>query len=251
MGIPPDTLRNPCACGVDVRPNSWDVSIGDVVRRGPKYVARLVFYGKVRDEEDVKRLCDEYPVRCGVIDVRPETTLATRLVKSMRKRHKDFWRAQYNTNPTAIEMTVNENEHLLTLERTMSMDEVYFALDKGESLAIPENYASIEDGKFAEELKAPTKVPIVWHGEPWWKWTEGADHSFHSLNYMLVAMKVGKLWQARTTGITTIKGMTEGPGGVRGRIDGPDDSDYLDPMGSPSEPFIGEDGSSTWSDRIF
>lgn len=250
MGIPPDAVRNPCAMGVDVRPGSWDVSIGDVVRRGPKFVARLVFYGKVRDEDDVVWLCNQYPVRCGVVDVRPEQSIAPRMVKSLRAQHKEFWRAQYNTNPTAVEMTVNEKEHLLTLERTMAMDEVYFALDKGETMAIPENYASIEGGQFSNELKAPTKVPILWHGEPWWRWTDGADHAFHSLNYLLVAMKVGKLWQARTTGITTIKGMTESVG-RKDRIDDPDESDYIDPMGSPSDPFVGDDGTATWSDQIF
>jgi hypothetical protein len=249
MGIPPDALKSPCAVGCDVRPGSFDLAIGDVLRRGAKFVARLVFYGKVRDENDVAFLCDQYPVRCGVIDVRPESSIAMRFVKQMRAKHKEFWRAQYNTNPTTVEMTLNEREHLLTLERTMNMDEVYFAFDKGESLAIPENYMSIEGGQFVTELKAPTKVPIVWHGEPWWRWTEGADHAFHALNYMLVAMKVGKLWQARTQEIMTIKGLTEGPSGA-GRLDGPDE-DYIDPVGSPSEPFVGDDGATTWSDSIF
>jgi hypothetical protein len=189
MGMSPSLLKKPCALGCDIRPGSFDVLIGDIHCPAPdRKILRLVFAGKVRDERDVIWLAHQYPVRCGVVDSRPEGTLAKRLVERMIRARKDFWRAQYATNPSAVEMSVNQEERLLTLERTMTLDSVFFGFSTGLGVAIPQNFKEITAGKFKSELCASTRSPVMWKNQPWYRWTENcADHAFHAWNYMLVA----------------------------------------------------------------
>jgi hypothetical protein len=195
MGIQPKFLTNACAMGVDIRPGSWDVIIGDLWRPGPdRKVARAVFIGKVRDEVDVEFLAEQYPVRCGIVDSRPDGTLSKRLVDRLVKRGKNFWRAQYATNPSTVEMTKNEKERIITLERTMTLDNnSWMPFVTGMGAALPENFRDIMGGKFKNEMCASTRQPVMWNQEPWNRWSEGSDHAFHAWNYMMVAMQIGRM----------------------------------------------------------
>src|ERR1035441_1029193 len=107
-GVPPKTVKTPCALGCDVRPGSFDVCIGDVLRPRPDLVIpRILFYGKVRDEADVIYLAQQYPVKCGIADCRPESTVIKRMIDKMRSMRKDFWRAQYPPNASSnVEMVI-------------------------------------------------------------------------------------------------------------------------------------------------
>ena len=215
MGLQPKLVRGACAMGCDVRPGSWDVAIGDYVWPRPDLkVARLIFYGKVRDEVDVIFLAHQYPVAAGITDSRPDGTLAKRMVERLRRGGKDFWRAQYNTHPTNVEITENNKEKLLTLERTMTLDGVFYAVNTALGLALPQNWRDLggrgmgEDvGAFGRELMNPTRIPDLWHGQPYDRWTEdGDDHSLHALNYMLVALQRCKLVVAGAESLMASRG---------------------------------------------
>lgn len=246
MGIPPLKVRSSCAVGVDVRPGSYDIAIGESSRVNPEQsVAKLVFYGKVRDEKDVLWLCDQYPVRCGVADGRPDTTIIFRMVEKLRKARKDFWRAQYNPNPiNNVEMTMNEAEHIVTLHRTMALDNVFFAAHTAMGLALPENFMEICAGQFSKEMCSSTRVPVIFKGQEAWEWTGGADHAMHAVGYMMAAMRIGKMSMATSDFITITRGAVQGS--IQASSDD-EESDFVNPFSSPGEPSEME-GRIIWGD---
>lgn len=248
MGLPPASVKTSCAIGVDVRPGSWDCGIGFMNRSKPDQpVAKLVFYGKVRDEKDVIFLCNQYPVKCGVVDCRPESTIVTRMIEKLRRQHKQFWKAQYAPNTSSgIEIQINEKEKLVTLHRTMALDRVFYAASNGLGLAIPQNFREICSGQFASELCTSTRVPVIERGAESINWTAGADHAHHCLAYMMVAMEIGKRSMGDSTAITTIRGSVAGS--LADNSDGDDDR-FVDPL-SMGEATERDDGSVFWDSDV-
>ena len=209
MGLPPKTIKGPCISGIDVRFNSWDICCADVIRPDfDRYVARIVFYGKLKDEDEALFVMRQYKVVCAVGDTRPEASAMARLQKAAAKERIQFYRAQYATSPSTVEATLNTKERLVTLERTMSLDNVYFATSTGLGIALPQNYKEICGGAFLREMTASNRVPVIWHGEQWSRWTEGgaADHAMHAVNYCLQAIRLGKLHLARGMDIMASRG---------------------------------------------
>jgi hypothetical protein len=195
MGVTPSSVRGPCAIGVDVRPGSWDVVCGDVVMSpAGLYVARPLFVGMVRDELDVLHVMQQYKVRVGVCDTRPETTLAKRLQVSARDKGIEVWRAEYNTSPSTIDMQANEKEMVLKLDRTMTLDTVHYAFQTGLTVVLPQNFKEITGGDFVREMCSSQRVPTRWMGKDCYTWEgRGADHAFHAFNYFLAAIRKGNL----------------------------------------------------------
>jgi hypothetical protein len=197
MGLDPKLCARPCAAGIDIRPDSWDVCVLDVVRSqkvAQLRVPRLVFYGKVEDEAQAWHVLCNYGVRFGVADAQPDATLAERLQKRAQKRAMMFWRARYNSAPSEVKVVENALEGMLRLERTMVLDDVQFALAGGLGLALPQNYKLICGGDFAREMVASVRVPEMWHQRLCFKWqNQGPDHAFHAVSYALVALEKGKL----------------------------------------------------------
>lgn len=192
MGMQPRLASPPSLAGIDIRPDSWDVTIADLQRSAVsgilRTVLRPVFVGKVHNERQALFVMQQYGVTYGVADCRPEATLAKRLQETCNREGIELWRAQYNTVPSAIKVGRNESERLLNLERTMTLDVVHNAFQTGLGMQLPQNYKELNSGAFATELKNPTKVMTEWHKRPWWDWkNNGADHAFHSLNLLWVA----------------------------------------------------------------
>jgi hypothetical protein len=195
-GMDLSQVSGPCAFGCDVRPGSWDLQIGDLVRPKPDelLVPRLVFAGKLRDEYEVVFLLQQYRVRLGICDSRPEATLAARLQSACRAIGIDVWRAQYATTPQNKAICgVNTRERILTLERTMTLDAVHHRLRMSQ-MALPENFRHIAGGEFVQEMTSCTRISRKWHGTDSYTWDKnGADHQFHAMNYLLTAMEFGHL----------------------------------------------------------
>lgn len=251
MGVQPTSVRGPTAIGVDVRPQSWDCAVGDLIRvKGDEWAPRLLFYGKVPDERAVLFLMQQYAVRFGCSDSRPDGTLALRLQNlAIARLGMKFWRTQYATSPTEIKVTLNEKEGLLTLDRTKTLDDVHWAFQTGRFL-LPQNFLEIgrihhvadrpkvSDGSsdFASELTSSARILTTWHQREAYLWKEsGPDHAFHALNNLLVAMDMGNLkrgtdteFAGSTSGIvaSTLSGTMAGRrrgGGGGSSVDSDDD----------------------------
>jgi hypothetical protein len=194
MGLDPGTIRGPCAFGCDIRPGSWDLLVGDILKgKNVPHVIRPVFVGKVRDEADVMFVARQYRCRFGVCDTRPETTLAARLQVAARGYGMKVWRAQYNNAPTAIEVQENSNEMLLTLDRTMALDHVHMLFQFGKGVALPANFQEITHGEFVRELTTPSRVPTKWNGKECSTWVGLPDHTMHAWQYLYQAMRRGNM----------------------------------------------------------
>lgn len=157
-------------------------------------VVRLVFGGKLRDEQDTLWVLRQYGVRFAVSDSRPETTIAKRMQLSAREHGIKIWRAEYNTAPSNIEVQENEREGMVKLDRTMTLDRVHYNFQQGLSVALPQNYGEIDRGDFAREMCAGTKVPTKWMGRDCYVWNhQGPDHKFHAWGYLDVAIRLSNM----------------------------------------------------------
>ncbi len=195
MGLHPRDTGFPCLAGIDVRYGSFDVVIADLVksRITGMNALRIVFYGKVNDDIQSLFVCQQYRVRFGLIDTRPEATLAKRMQEIAEKKNIELWRAQYNPNPGGtIDITKNEGQQLVTLERTMTMDCVHHAFQTGQGIVIPQNYKEIAQGQMSGELQGTTRISERRGGREVYVWekTGTADHAFHAINLLLAAYKM-------------------------------------------------------------
>lgn len=214
MGLPPKHCVRPCAAGIDIRPGSWDTIIGDVVKN-PKgeYVSRIVFQAKLDDEDQVEQVIAAYGVACAVKDSRPETTIAERLQKRLRKKGIQSWRCSYLTTPSDVKILEVADEGIIRVDRTMTLDDIPWQMNTG-TMAVPQNFRSICRGEFLQEMCASTRLPRITHGREWWDWdnARNADHSFHALNYLLLAIQVGKLMFRNNDAVmATTAGFLESP----------------------------------------
>jgi hypothetical protein len=192
MGVSPSKVIGPTAAGIDIRYGSWDVLIADVVTSPSSnmHVVRLLFAGKVRDNDDALFLLRQYKTRFGVADARPEATLAKRLQTEAARFGVKLWRAEYNTAPSQVEAQENSVEGTLRLDRTMSLDNVHWAFTTGATVALPTNYARVTDGDFVKEMTSSTRTPTKWQGKDCYVWdSPGADHAFHAFGYLIQAIK--------------------------------------------------------------
>jgi hypothetical protein len=213
MGIEPARCVGPRVQGCDIRPNSWDVAVMDVVavRKG-LYVPRLAFYGKVSDEAQALFVAKQYSVMAHVSDSAPDATLAERLQQALRRIGVKAWRASYLTAPSDVKITENTVERVLKLERTMVLDDVHYAFFGGLGIAIPQNYLEICGGAWKSELSSMTRTPTKWHGREYNDWVKhGDDHAFHTLSYAFVALEM--------SGLLTRPGGDATLGAVRGMVE--------------------------------
>lgn len=191
MGLPPRMVRA-SAAGIDVRPGSYDVVVGDVLfsRTTRTRVVRIVFVGKLRDESEALFVLRQYKTRVAVIDTRPEMTIAKRFQDNARKYGIAVWRAEYTTVPTSVLVTENFNEGLLKIDRTMGLDNVQHSFNTGLTIVIPQNYREILGGHFVSEMISSTRASHRFAGgKDGYIWeASGDDHVFHAMNYLLVAI---------------------------------------------------------------
>lgn len=175
----------PCVIGIDVG-SMMNVIIAELAPEESRTVARVIFIGEVRDENEVIDLFRRFNIKCGVIDSRPEMRMSRRLAATL----PGLFMGEYLTdNPRDM---INIDARSFKTDRTTSMDGVKEAVLL-QSVAFPRNAASVPG--FMDQMIAPTRVWIadkdsVTEGR--YIWTEGnqADHYFHAVNYMLMAKKI-------------------------------------------------------------
>ena len=197
MGLEPDRVARPTAAGVDIGIARYDLAIVDTIRIAEQTVLpRLVFYGKLRDEQEATWVCRQYGVKAIIADSMPDGTLCLRWQKSILGRYgvKHFWRAQYNTMPSQVEIVENSVEGIVKLDKLLTLDSVKYAFETGMGFYIPQNFRELDQGNWVKEMTCCTRNPVIWHGVATYRW-EGPpdDHAFHALNYAKVAMEYSGL----------------------------------------------------------
>lgn len=146
----------------------------------------LVFAGAVESFEELGRLMKRFKVRNLVIDALPET-------RKCRELQGGFdtgvvWLAYYADDTKWSESANwNENEGIVTLDRTRSLDEMYSDFYDVKSL-LPGDAKDIED--YYDHLKAPVRVLEEKHDRVQVaRYVESsADHYAHAENYCKAAM---------------------------------------------------------------
>lgn len=215
--------------GVDVRPGSYDTLVGDVlfVRGDP--VLRLVFAGKLEDPDQIEAVARAYRVRTAVGDSRPETYMILTLQRKLERYGIDLWRAQYNSMPTHVEMTRNEAEKLVKLDRTLTLDAVQMAFKSGLTVMLPQNFRDIAGGDFAREMVASKRIMAKYQRDEVYTWEHiGPDHAFHAFNYLMVATRMAGLFgYAGHAVMGAVKGLVRGRGEGAGHAETGDPAERL------------------------
>ena len=127
----------------------------------------------------------KYNMRRGVIDALPEQGF----VKEFLARNKGWKRCFYGKkDETNIRLKVTPKEKKVNVDRTESLDSA-LALYVNHDKILPRNVMSIDNGDFAKQMVAPTRVyddktqRFIWV-------TKKADHYRHADNYENIAYQV-------------------------------------------------------------
>jgi hypothetical protein len=198
FGVNPKRVHGPVACGLDIRPTSYDTAVIELISlpgdTTGTLVPRLVFYGKVPDERTGIYLIRQYRARAVVADSAPDFTVVRRMAQAVNWWGVKMWRAQYLTTPSQVKIAENADEGILKLERTLSLDDVWWKFHT-KGILVPQNFRDICGGKFVTELTSSTKIETPWqNGGTRMRWDKaGDDHVFHALGYALAAAEWGNI----------------------------------------------------------
>lgn len=194
-GLPFHHVRPPCFFGLDIRPHSWDLLIGDLVLSpvSNRRILRLVFAGKLDDEQECIGVASAYRVRWGIGDSRPEYHLCERMQKACEKAGIEMWRCAYNTYPSDVKVTRNDAERMLRVDKSHTTDDVMHLFQTGE-IAVPVNFSELTGGAFMKEVTGPNRLLTKWHGRDCYAWEpNGPDHALNALNYLNLAVEISGL----------------------------------------------------------
>jgi len=173
--VMPIDCKEPCVMGVDV-----GKKLNVVVRQiceGERF--RLVFAGIVREFEELDALFKRFNIVGYVIDAMPETRNAK---KYADKHIGRGWICRYVNG--LKEVTKDENERIVSADRTMLMDKVQSRFVQRRFIN-PRNAQSLDGGDYYDQMKTPTRIydeernRYDWLGDP--------DHYFHAEVYCLLA----------------------------------------------------------------
>jgi hypothetical protein len=177
--------------GVDVG-TTMHVHISGVYVHEYKIHRVKLFIGQVEDPEQLWDLITRYNVTAGVIDAMPET----RMSRNFAKARPGFWMAYYSKQDQKIDHVRDKKKKTISLNRTEALDASLADYDAG-LVTLPMNWRSLDGGKFAEQMKAPTRAFSDEHGRI--EWSKCEDHHRHADTY--------EYWAARLPGATTWGGM--------------------------------------------
>lgn len=171
----PYKCEEPCVMGVDVG-KQLNVVIRQIL---PGEVLRLVYVGRLRDFEDLDNIFYRFKIVGYVIDSMPETRKSIEWAKKLPGRG---WICRYHQGLSEVKL--NDDERIVSADRTMLMDKVYRSFYNGQRL-LPSNASSLDDGQYYSNLETPTRIKddeknrYDWIGDP--------DHYFHAEVYCTLA----------------------------------------------------------------
>lgn len=179
-----DGSDQPCIMGIDVG-TVLHVTIGTLLADNR---IKVLWFGIVNDEDDIKELWIRFRVRCGVIDALPEQRMARKLCAMFRTMFTCF----YGT--TKVDR-VNVRDRVLYIDRTAAMDAVKESVlmknilfPQGSDKKLPLG----PDGFSEFFYQLTTSTRIFNEEKEQYEWKEGGkpDHFCHSLVYLLQARKI-------------------------------------------------------------
>jgi len=174
----PVSSKIPCVMGVDVG-KKMHVIIREIVPGG---LFRLVFAGTVREFEELDSLFSRFNIVGYVIDAMPETRKANEYAKKHPGRG---WVCRYVNG--LKEIAANENERVVSVDRTMAMDKVQKSFEQRRFI-IPRNAQSLDNHEYYAFMKNPTRIYDLEKNR--YDWLGDSDHYYHAEVYCLVAYQV-------------------------------------------------------------
>lgn len=174
----PVDSKLPCIMGVDVG-KKLHIIIREIIEGG---LFRLVFAGTVREFEDLDSLFCRFNIVGYVIDAMPETRKAAEYAKKYPGRG---WICRYVNG--LKEIATNEEERVVSVDRTMAMDKVQKNFEHRRNL-IPRNAQSLDTGDFYAQMKTPTRIYDLEKNR--YDWLGDPDHYYHAEVYSMVAHQV-------------------------------------------------------------
>ena len=165
-----------CSMGVSVGTSAFYVVISelDEDRRPGHEIRKVHFIGKVKEFSELDQLMAKYRAHVCVISAQPEPHLVQR------------WRKQPHHGHVYIAELLNDGfskpdwpkwTGRVTVDRTFLLNSAYDEI-RERRLWLPGHAASIDNGEFYAQVKAPSRVRDLTSGELRFRWTEtGAlDH---------------------------------------------------------------------------
>ena len=178
MGV---TDKGPCAMGVDVG-RELHVVIG---KRIAERQWKIVKMARVESLMDVHDLASRFNVRCGVIDLYPET----RKVRDFSLVEPyDVYGCDYREHQKGS-YAWNEREMIVSCNRTEVLDAIHYIVVSGDQLELPRRNKEVE--RYAYEMTMTAKALVdldKLSGRKRYFYKKlGADHYYHATAYFYLA----------------------------------------------------------------
>lgn len=187
----------------EMKPNyipqtSMGIDVGSmlhIVIIDPKKPTRVIWVGEVKNFEEIDTLILKFNVKTCVIDALPETRKVKELVK---RQVNKVWACYYNDNMKG-NYAWNEEEKIVSVNRTESLDASTLAVIRKE-LSLPQRNKFVE--LFAEHCQNIAKVveEDKEKGDRKYVYRKiGPDHFRHAFNYAMIAAS-----KMRSSGIVSV-----------------------------------------------
>lgn len=177
-----DAHHGPCSMGVDVG-HAFDVRISYVSNSGKRLA---LFIGKVKTVSELHDLMERYNVSVAVFDAEPETHIVKEIQDTATQT--DVWLCKYKKEEGSTQSTVyHEEQRLINIDRTEAIDKTFNQFKRRLNL-LPENYKSILDGEYGQELCASVREAVMDSKQRRrFVWSKCKDHSMHADVYDMLA----------------------------------------------------------------
>lgn len=180
-----DSHAGPCSMGADVG-HAFDVRISYVTPSGERLA---LFIGKVKSISELHSLMQRYNVKVAVFDAEPETHMVREIQETAEGT--DVWMCKYRQQEgSSGSISFNQETRLINIDRTEALDKSFNEFKRRRN-RLPENYRSILDGEYAEELCMPVREAMMdAKDRRRYVWTKGKDHARHADTYDLLASEL-------------------------------------------------------------
>ena len=172
------TGMNTVYAGIDI-----GAKLHIVIREHTQFGFRALYIGYTNTFEDAIEICQQYKVNVAVFDSRPEL----HKVRDMQEKYDWVWAADYYTQPTLTDISVQEERRIIKANRTEIIDTIYQNISK-RTLINPIYTSQMLNGMYYDHLKASTRVQVPDGDAFVWVHTED-DHFLHAEVYCYLATK--------------------------------------------------------------